>query len=60
MTTIQPEGELIRKAVNWISGELKDHPEKNRRMLMEQAGAKFNLSPKEVEYLQKLMLSEDK
>jgi hypothetical protein len=58
MTTVQPEGELIRKAVQWISDELKDHPEKKRRMLMDQAAVKFNLSPKDVEYLQKLIMSE--
>ena len=58
MATVQPEGELIRKAVQWISDELKDHPEKKRRMLMEQAAVKFNLSPREVEYLQTLIMSE--
>jgi hypothetical protein len=60
MTTIQPEGDLIRKAVQWISDELQDHPEENRRKLMELAAVKFNLSPKDVEYLQKLIMSEEK
>jgi hypothetical protein len=60
MTTIQTEGELIRKAVTWISNEVQAHPEKNRRVLMEQAAVKFNLSPKDVEYLQKLVMSEEK
>ena len=58
MATVQPEGELIRKAVQWISDELKDHPEKKRRIVIEQAAIKFNLSPRDVEYLDKLVMSE--
>ena len=58
MTTVQPEGELIRKAVKWISDELQDHPEESRHKLIEQAAVKFNLSPKDVEYLQKLVMPE--
>ena len=51
MTTIQPEGEQIRKAVQWISDEKKDNPGKSRLKLIEEAGMKFNLSPIEEEYL---------
>ena len=58
MTTVQPEGDLIRKAVKWISDELQDHPDEKRNKLLEQASVKFNLSPKDFEYLQKLILSE--
>jgi hypothetical protein len=58
MTTVQPDGEMIRKAVQWISDELKDHPQKKRRTVIEQAAVKFNLSPKDVEYLEKLVMSE--
>ncbi|MBW2176364.1 MAG: hypothetical protein JRH03_05320 [Deltaproteobacteria bacterium] len=54
MTTIQPEGEQIRKALKWIAGELKDAPEKSRMKLVGEAGLKFNLSPNEEEYLVKL------
>jgi len=58
MTTIQPQGDLIRKAVQWISDELQDHPEEKRQKLLEQASIKFNLSPKDYAYLQKLVLPE--
>jgi hypothetical protein len=51
MTTIQPEGELIRKAVKWISGERQSDPSANLQKLIEDAALKFNLSPVEVEYL---------
>ena len=54
MTTVQPEGEMIRKAVLWISEEKQASPEKNRLKLLEEASIKFNLSPVEEDYLAKL------
>jgi hypothetical protein len=54
MTTIQPEGEQIRKALQWISEEKQDSPDKSRLQLLEEAGIKFNLSPTEAEYLAKI------
>mgnify|MGYP001825984672 CR=1 FL=1 len=53
MTTVQPEGEMIRKAVKWISEEKQASPEKSRLKLLEEAGLKFNLSPNEEAYLAK-------
>jgi hypothetical protein len=51
MSTIQPEGELIRKAVQWISEEQVYDNTKQIKQLIESAALKFNLSPKETEYL---------
>jgi len=51
MTTIQPEGESLRKAVKWIAEEQKAGSTKTRRQLMEEAGLTFNLTPMEAEYL---------
>ena len=51
MTTIQPEGENLRKAVKWISDERQYGPEKKTVKLIEEACLKFNLSPVEAEYL---------
>ena len=51
MTTIQPEGEEIRKAVKWISEMRQDEPNKRLDKLIEAACLKFNLSPKEAEFL---------
>lgn len=51
MTTIQPDGELIRKAVKWISDERQSDPSVKIQKLLEDAALKFNLSPVEVEYL---------
>jgi len=55
MTTIQPDGEQIRKAVKWISEEKQDRPGRTRHELLEAAGLRFNLSPLEMEYVGKLL-----
>ena len=46
-----PEGDAIRKAVKWISGELKEDPNKSVQKLVNNAALRFNLSPKETEFL---------
>jgi hypothetical protein len=51
MTTIMPEGEAIRKAVKWISGVLQDDPSKSRQKLINEAILRFDLSPKDAEFL---------
>jgi len=53
--SIQPEGEDLRKAVKWISEERKYNPEKKLLKLVEEAGLKFDLSPKDGEYLLRLL-----
>ena len=54
MTTIQPKGDNFRKAVKWISEERRYRPERNYRSIIEEACLKFNLSPMDAEYLNKL------
>ncbi len=51
MTTIQPEGEEIRRAVKWISEMRLEKPEARLDKLIEAACMKFDLSPKEAEFL---------
>jgi hypothetical protein len=51
MTMIMPEGEAIRKAVKWISDELKENPNKSLQKLANSAVLRFDLSPKEAEFL---------
>jgi len=51
MTTVQPEGEDLRKAVKWISEERKYGAEKKLLKLIEEASLKFDLSPMDAEYL---------
>jgi hypothetical protein len=49
--SIQPEGESLRRAVQWISEEIKAGSAKSRQQLIETACLKFNLTPMESEYL---------
>ena len=58
MTTVQPEGEDLRKAVKWISDERQYGAEKSLLKLIEEAGLKFNLSPRDEEYLIKFFKRE--
>jgi len=49
--TIQPSGDHLRNAVKWISEARKANPEKSLKKIINEAGAKFNLSPADMEYL---------
>jgi hypothetical protein len=51
MTTVQPEGEDLRKAVKWISDERTYGAKKTFLKLIEEASLKFDLSPMDADYL---------
>ncbi|MBN2061035.1 MAG: hypothetical protein JW882_11540 [Deltaproteobacteria bacterium] len=51
MATIMPEGENIKKALKWISGELQEDEGKTILCLIQAAALRFNLSPKDEEFL---------
>ena len=51
MTTVQPQGENLRKAVKWISEERQYSPGQKLAALIEKACLKFDLSPMDAEYL---------
>jgi hypothetical protein len=51
MATIQPKGEKIRQAVKWISAERVVDEKKAFSGLIQEAALRFNLSPKEEEFL---------
>jgi hypothetical protein len=55
MTTVQPEGENLRKAVKWISEEHKYNPGSKLAKLIEEACLKFDLSPMAAEYLLEML-----
>ena len=46
-----PEGESIRQAVKWISEVTKEYPEKSRKEIIQEAELRFDLSPKECDFL---------
>ena len=49
--TVHPEGESLRRAVRWISGQLQDDPECRVASLVNDATLRFDLTPLESEYL---------
>jgi hypothetical protein len=50
MATIMPKGEKVRQAVKWISEGLKEE-KKSIESLIQDASLRFDLSPKEEEFL---------
>ena len=51
MTYPMPEGENLRRAVKWISEGLQEQPEKKLLQLVDHAVFRFDLTPKDAEYL---------
>ncbi len=51
MHDLLPDGEDLRRAVKWISGHLQEDPVRPVRPLVQEAIFKFDLSPKDAEFL---------
>ena len=49
--SIQAKGEDLRKAVKWVSEKRKHEHVKDLKQLVDDACLKFNLSPKDAEFL---------
>ena len=58
--SIQPEGEDLRKAVKWVSEERAYNPAARLNQLIESACMKFNLSPKDAEFLARFVREQNK
>lgn len=48
---VLPHGESLRRALRWLDGEVKERPATPRGKLVDEAAARFDLSPLEVEFL---------
>ena len=57
--SIQPEGEDLRKATRWISDERLNNPNASLTNLIEQACVKFDLAPKDAEFLMRFFAKKD-
>jgi len=44
-------GDMLKKAVQWISDEKQKHSDIKISSLIDQAGIKFDLSPKDLDFL---------
>ena len=51
MHDLLPDGEDLRRAVKWISGNLQDDPDQPVQKLVHEAIFKFDLSPKDADFL---------
>ncbi len=56
--SVQPKSDNFRKAFKWVAEERKFNPGKEVRNLVEEASIKFNLSPKESDFLIRTLLEE--
>jgi hypothetical protein len=52
MATIMPESENVQKAIKWVSANLEDGNQSLQK-LVEKAVFKFDLSPKDTDFLTK-------
>lgn len=51
MHELLPEGEDLRRAVKWISGNLQENPGHPAMPFVQEAIFKFDLSPRDAEFL---------
>ena len=59
MLTILPEGEKLRLAVQWISEKRTEDPAVNLAKLVDEASFRFDLSPKDSEFLLRFVKNDD-
>lgn len=50
--TVTPPGDKMRKALKWLAEMQQEHPEKGRKAILREAQTRFDLSPKESEFLE--------
>ena len=51
MSTIIPQSDKLKNAVEWISEKRKNNPNNKAAQLAEDASLRFDLSPKDSEFL---------
>ena len=54
MTTIMPQGELVRKAAAYLAEQRSLHTGKSLSALLDEAGMRFNLTPLDAAALERL------
>jgi len=56
----QPQGDALKKAIQWISQQRKAGSEKGPAILADEASLKFDLSPKDGEFLLRFVKDDGK
>ncbi len=57
--TILPKSEAMKRAIQWFSDKKKEDPQQNLFSLADKAAMRFNLSPKETDFLYKFAKKEE-
>jgi hypothetical protein len=58
--SIQPKGEDLRRAVKWVSKEREYHSKKDVKAIVQEACMKFDLSPKDADFLLRHLLEKER
>lgn len=48
-----PEGERMRRALLWVSDQMREHPERTRERILHEAEVRFDLTPRECTFLER-------
>ena len=59
MSTIQPKSQQLKKAVKWISDRKKTKPDEKLSKLVDEASFRFDLSPKDSQFLSRFVKNDD-
>ena len=55
MSTVQPKGEALKNAIKWLSEKRTKDPAINLSNLVDEAGFRFDLTPRDCEFLQRFV-----
>ena len=58
-SNVMPQGESLRNAVKWVSEKRKAQPEINLTKIVDDACLRFDLSPKDSEFLLRFVKNDD-
>ncbi len=59
MSNVQSQGEALKKAIQWVSDERSKSPDTPAKKLANDAALKFDLSPKDSEFLMRFVKQEN-
>ncbi|MEI6213856.1 MAG: hypothetical protein WCP10_07090 [Desulfuromonadales bacterium] len=51
MRDMLPDGDDVRRAVKWVSGNIQENPEQRVGIFVQEAIFKFDLSPRDADFL---------
>ena len=54
---ILPSGDKMKKTLCWISEMIKTHPDKTRKQIISEAEIRFDLSPKECDFIDRKLMT---